>query len=75
MGRLIVTSLDLSNDLVTRHAARQLRCSIQNYVASGLFKPKVMVTAEDIDKLIAAHQQKPVVETRDQVIARFDQYP
>jgi hypothetical protein len=74
-GRLLVTSLDLSSDLVTRHAARQLRSSIQNYAASDLFNPKVMITSEDIEKLIVVHQQMPVAETRDQVIARFDQVP
>jgi hypothetical protein len=74
-GRLLVTSLDLSSDLATRHAARQLRNSIQNYATSDLFNPKVMITSEDIEKLIAVHQQKPVAETRDQVTARFDQVP
>jgi hypothetical protein len=74
-GRLLVTSLDLSSDLASRHAARQLRNSIQNYVASDLFNPKVIITSEDIDKLIIAHQQKPVAETRDQITARFDQVP
>jgi hypothetical protein len=74
-GRLLITSLDLSSDLAIRHAARQLRNSIQNYAASDLFNPKVMITSEDIEKLIAVHQQKPVAETRDQVTARFDQVP
>jgi len=72
-GRLLVTSLDLSSDLSTRHAARQLRRSIQNYVASDMFKPSFVITASDVNRLIAVHQQKPEKETRDQIIERFDQ--
>ena len=72
-GRLLVTSLDLSNDLDSRHAARQLRRSLLDYMASDAFRPSVEIVPGDIDKLIEAHCQEPVVPTRDEVKARFDQ--
>jgi len=74
-GRLLVTSLDLSSDLALRHASRQLRYSLIDYVASDLFKPSVMITADDLDRLIAVHQKQPEEETREEVKARFDQNP
>jgi len=74
-GRLLVTSLDLSSDLASRHASRQLRYSLLDYVASDLFNPSVMITAEDMDRLIAFHQKQPEEETREEVKARFDQNP
>ena len=42
-ARLLVTSLDLSGDLATRHAARQLRESLLDYVASDAFQPSVAI--------------------------------
>jgi hypothetical protein len=72
-GRLLVTSLDLSKDLATRHAARQLRQSLLEYVASDAFRPSVAIVPEDIEKLIEAHRQKPVVPTQAEVVAQFDQ--
>jgi hypothetical protein len=72
-GRLFVTSLDLSNDLATRHAARQLRQCLLDYVASDAFRPQVAILPGEIDRLIEAHRRKPVVPTRTEVVARFDQ--
>ena len=72
-GRLLVTSLDISNALATRHAARQLRQNLLEYVASDAFRPQVAIVPGDIEKLIEAHRQKPVVPTRDEVVAQFDQ--
>jgi len=74
-GRLIVTSLDLSSNLTTRHAARQLRHSLMDYVCSDSFKPCIEITVDDLDRLIAAHQQERKRETRDEVKARFDRLP
>jgi hypothetical protein len=72
-GRLLVTSLDISNALATRHAARQLRQSLLEYVASDSFRPPVAIVPGDIEKLIEAHRQKPLVPTRAEVVAQFDQ--
>jgi hypothetical protein len=72
-GRLLVSSLDLSSELSTRHAARQLRQSLLDYVASDAFHPSVAMVPGDIEKLIVAHQQQPVVPTRAEIKARFDQ--
>ena len=74
-GRILVTSLDLSSDLASRHAARQLRQSLSSYVCSKSFAPQVEIASDDVDRLLAAHQQEPRRETRDEVIARFDRLP
>ena len=63
-GRLLVTSLDLSSDLMTRNAARQLRQSLESYVRSAAFQPTVELRSQDVDQLIAAHQQPPLYRRR-----------
>jgi hypothetical protein len=73
MGRLLVTSLDLSSDLTTRHAARQLRASLRAYVTSYTFDPSLTIVPDDIDRLIAFHQREPIVPTRAEICAQFDQ--
>jgi dienelactone hydrolase len=50
-GRLVVCTLDITNDLGRRIAARQLRRSILAYMAGNHFKPKVPVPAGDLEKL------------------------
>ena len=74
-GLLLVTSLDLSSNLATRNAARQLRHSLGKYVCSESFNPRVKITADDLDRLLAAHQEERKRETRDEVKARFDRVP
>ena len=71
-GKLLVTSLDLSSELDTRHAARQLRHSLEAYVLSESFDPKVEIPHDALDRLIALHQQKPQREGTDEVKQRFD---
>lgn len=71
-GRLLVTSLDLSRDLTTRHAARQLRASLLNYVNSSAFNPTLAVVPADIERLIAFHHCPPVVPSRAEITARFE---
>lgn len=71
-GKLLVTSLDLSSELDTRHAARQLRHSLEAYVLSKSFDPKVEIAQDALDRLIAIHQQKPKRESTDEVRQRFD---
>lgn len=71
-GRLIVTSLDLSSALHTRHAARQLRKSLEAYVSSNAFNPAVELRAKDMDDLVAYHQEPLVKETREAIKARLE---
>jgi hypothetical protein len=50
---LLVCSVDLKNDLEHRLAARQLRRSLIDYVASDQFAPTVSVSPEQLKSLIA----------------------
>lgn len=51
-GKLMVCSMDLAHDLDTRHAARQLRRSILDYMASDAFAPSVQVELEALHGLL-----------------------
>ena len=51
-GRLILSSIDLINDMEGRPVARQLLKSIENYMASGLFEPETSVEAQVIERLV-----------------------
>lgn len=50
-GRVLLCSADLSNDLDTRPAARQLRRSLLDYAASPEFAPKAVMTPERLAAL------------------------
>lgn len=50
-GKLLVTSVDLKSSIEWRLAARQLRHSLLDYLASPKFDPKVAVTPEQIESL------------------------
>ena len=47
-GKLLVCSADLQHDLEKRPAARQLRRSLIDYMASNRFQPKVTLTVEQL---------------------------
>jgi LEA14-like dessication related protein len=51
-GKLIFTSLDLSNKLEERPAARQLRYSLEQYMASKAFAPKVELSVSQLQALM-----------------------
>lgn len=51
IGKIIVSSADIQNDLERRFVARQLRYSILNYMNSNIFLPENEVTLEVIDNL------------------------
>ncbi len=51
-GKLLVSSMDLSNDLEARPAARQLRYSLLRYMESGDFDPRLEVAADQIKALL-----------------------
>ncbi len=53
-GKLAVCSIDLENDLDANLVARQFRRSVLNYMASDRFRPKHVVTAEQIRALFSA---------------------
>jgi hypothetical protein len=58
-GRLIVTTLDIVNDLDRRIVARQLRHSILRYMQSPEFNPKTTVTTDVIRHLF--EQEAPAI--------------
>lgn len=47
-GKLVFSSMDITNDLKNRPAARQLRTSILNYMNSDEFKPENVLTSQDL---------------------------
>ena len=47
-GRLIISGMDLSDDLAARPVARQFRSSVLRYMASPAFAPKVELTLEQV---------------------------
>jgi hypothetical protein len=51
-GSVVVTSMDLSSNLENRHAARQFRRGLLNYMAGEHFRPSVEVTVEQIESLV-----------------------
>lgn len=50
-GRILICSVDLSHDLQTRPAARQLRRSLLDYAASPRFHPKTSVNVDQMRSL------------------------
>jgi len=50
-GKLLVCSAEIAGDLDTRPAARQLRRSLLDYMASDQFDPKVELTIEQLRSL------------------------
>ncbi|MBN1489624.1 MAG: discoidin domain-containing protein [Phycisphaerae bacterium] len=67
-GKLVVCSIDLDADLVTRPAARQFRCSLLDYMAGKAFEPKHAVTVEQIRALMT----EPLLLGRLGATARAD---
>ena len=51
-GKLLVCAADLSKDLSTRPAARQLRASLLAYAASKAFNPDVQVTEAQLAEIL-----------------------
>ncbi|MHB1306062.1 MAG: discoidin domain-containing protein [Limisphaerales bacterium] len=50
-GRVLIGALDLTRDLETRPAARQLRRSLLDYAASSRFRPKARLEVEQLRSL------------------------
>jgi hypothetical protein len=51
-GRLLVTSIDVANDLETNIVARQFRASLLRYMKSDRFAPTVTLSPEQIRGLV-----------------------
>jgi len=58
-GKLMMTTFDISSDLDRRHAARQLRRSIINYMQSDDFRPTLRLEPKVITRLFE-HEADPV---------------
>lgn len=52
-GKLLVCTLDISGSLETRHAARQLRASILEYMNGEAFQPKMEMSREALEHLLS----------------------
>jgi hypothetical protein len=51
-GKIIVSGVDLQNNLENRPEAKQLKSSLLNYMNSENFNPEVKLQATDIQKII-----------------------
>lgn len=67
-GKLLVCSADLSKDLATRPAARQLRASLLAYAASEAFNPKVEVTEAQLAEVLSRTKPSALVKLGAKVI-------
>ena len=47
-GRLLMTTMDIKNNLKNRHVARQMRAAILDYMQSADFQPALVLTPETI---------------------------
>lgn len=61
-GRLIVTSMNLTDSLDTRLVARQFRHSLLNYIQSENFNPDVQVSLSQIDVLLKKQSEDVPVD-------------
>ena len=64
-GKLIMTTMDLSSDLDTRVAARQLRYSVLNYMQSADFAPTQTVDPAALQELFTTQAPAVNMFTRD----------
>jgi hypothetical protein len=51
-GKLVIASIDISNNLEKRHAARQLRYSLEQYMSSKEFLPSIELNSKHLEHLI-----------------------
>ena len=64
-GRLLMTTIDITNKLDSRPVARQLRYSILQYMASKDFKPSTRVGVDVIQHLFEREAPKVNMYTKD----------
>ena len=53
-GKILISGADLVNNLENRPEARQLKTSLLNYMGSQKFNPQVNLTANEVQKILAA---------------------
>lgn len=56
-GKLLVCAADLTNDLASRPAARQLRASLVSYAGSDAFDPNIAVDENELVSVLAGRSQ------------------
>lgn len=61
-GRLIITSMNLTDSLDTRLAARQFGYSLLNYIESESFNPDIQVSLGQIDALLKKQSESKSVD-------------
>ncbi|MDD2590026.1 MAG: glycoside hydrolase family 2 TIM barrel-domain containing protein [Fermentimonas sp.] len=64
-GKLVVSSIDLQNNLENRPVASQLRYSILKYMNSNLFHPEFNVDISIIENIITTEGEKLKIDTED----------
>lgn len=64
-GRLLLTTIDLANDLDRRVVARQLRRSVLEYMRSAAFRPQAEIPAETIAELFEREAEPVDMFTRE----------
>ncbi|MFC5465424.1 discoidin domain-containing protein [Lederbergia graminis] len=63
-GKLVVCSMDISNDLHERIAAKQLKNSILHYMQSDKFSPTQQLRIEELRNVLAPKKRGGVDDTR-----------
>lgn len=74
-GRLLVCTLDISNDLDSRIAARQLRRSVLAYLNSDKFQPQTELSEKLLQGLFVTTSAPDVVRGKVSVSSAHDDYP
>lgn len=64
-GKLVMTTMDLTNNLDNRIVARQMRASILQYMNSGKFNPKYKIDVRLVDDLFTKVAPKVDMFTKD----------
>lgn len=64
-GKLVMTTMDINNNLNRRIVARQMRTSILNYMNSDLFQPKFTISQQVITDLFTKTAPKVDMFTND----------
>lgn len=64
-GKLVMTTMDLTNNLDNRIVARQMRTSILHYMNSDNFKPEFAVDVKLVEDLFTKSAPKVNMFTKD----------
>ena len=64
-GKLLMTTMDIANNLDKRIVARQMRCSILEYMASEEFNPSLTLSPEIITHLFEREAPRVDMFTKD----------